>query len=57
MLGAADNPFGTGSLVPGVSDLRGVFEDLPSRVEEGTFVAEFGEKITADKLERGGLLA
>jgi hypothetical protein len=40
-----------------VSDLRGVFEDLPSRVEEGTFVAEFVEKITADKLEREGLLA
>ena len=40
-----------------VSDLRGVFEDLPSRVEERTFVAEFVEKITADQLERGGLLA
>ncbi len=44
-------------LCQGVSDLRGVFEDLPSRIEKGTFVAEFVEKITADKLERGGLLA
>lgn len=44
-------------LCQGVSDLRGVFEDLPSRVKEGTFVAEFVEKITADQLERGGLLA
>jgi hypothetical protein len=44
-------------LCQGVSDLRGVFEDLPSRVEEGTLVAEFVEKITADRLERGGLLA
>ena len=44
-------------LCQGVSDLRGVFEDLPSQIEKGTFVAEFVEKITADKLERGGLLA
>ena len=44
-------------LCQGVSDLRGVFEDLPSRVEEGTFVAKFVEKITADQLVRGGLLA
>jgi hypothetical protein len=44
-------------LCQGVSDLRDVFEDLPSLVEEGTFVAEFVEKITADQLERGGLLA
>jgi hypothetical protein len=44
-------------LCQGVSDLRGVFEDLPPRVEEGTFAAKFVEKITADQLERGGLLA
>jgi hypothetical protein len=44
-------------LCQGVSDLRGVFEDLPSRVEEGTFVAEFVDKITADQLGRGALLA
>ena len=56
-LGQRTIRLGLDLLCQGVSDLRGVFEDLPSRVEEGTFVAKFVEKIMADQLERGGLLA